>query len=120
MNNIIASQGAPLRKDIRRYRRYSNASTVDLDQFKRLEDSDDYSNLSDAPSSSSFDWNNFLNSLFGSASSVLTSIYGKGDTWRANAVEWQLNQEKRTNAILWVVIGLMVALGVYLVIRKNK
>ena len=51
---------------------------------------------------------------------VLTSIFGRNNTQMANAYNTLYQQEQRTNTILWVVIGLVVALGVFLVIRKTK
>lgn len=51
---------------------------------------------------------------------VLTSIFGKNNTYLANSYNTLYEQEKRTNTILWVVIGLVLALGVFLVIRKTK
>lgn len=52
--------------------------------------------------------------------SVLSSIFGSGDKYRANALEIINDQQRKTTAILWVVIGLMAALGVVLLIRKTK
>lgn len=77
-------------------------------------------NSDGTPSSgSSFSWGNFWNNLVTSASSVATSIWGNNSQWQANAYNTMYEQEKRTNTILWVVIGLVVALGVVLIIRKK-
>lgn len=104
-------------------RRYSNVTPVSNDLFTELPGSDDYSKLSDAPSSSSSSngWNwGILTSLANTFGSVATSIWGKGGEWQASAYKSMYNQQKQTNTILWVVIGLVLALGVVLVIRKTK
>lgn len=51
---------------------------------------------------------------------VLTSIWGHNNQWQTQAYNTMYQQERRTNTILWVVIGLVVALGLFLVIRKTK
>lgn len=51
---------------------------------------------------------------------VLTSIFGRNHQYQASAVNTMYEQEKRTNTILWVAIGLILALGVFLVVRKTK
>lgn len=70
--------------------------------------------------SGAFNWGGFFGNLIDSTESVLTSIYGRNNQVLANAYNTMYEQEKRTNMILWVVIGLVVALGVFLVIRKTK
>lgn len=52
--------------------------------------------------------------------SILNSIFGRNNIQQANYATALYNQEKRTNTILWVVIGLLLAMGVVLVIRKTK
>lgn len=52
--------------------------------------------------------------------SVLTSIFGKNNQYLASSYNTLYEQEKKTNTILWVAIGLVLALGVFLVIRKTK
>ena len=105
--------------------RYSNASAVDMGLFKQIEGSDDKTDLpenyySTTSSGSSFDWGQFFTDLLGIGNTFVSSYWNKGDSYRADAYEQMLVNEKRTNTILWVVIGLVVALGVFLVIRKNK
>ena len=68
----------------------------------------------------SSNWSSFWNNLVSSVSSVATSIWGNNNQWQTQAYSTMYEQEKRTNTILWVVIGLVVALGVFLVIRKTK
>ena len=51
---------------------------------------------------------------------VLTAIFGRNNIQQANYANELYKQEQRTNTILWVVLGLVLALGVVLVIRKTK
>ena len=103
--NIIGQPTPPLNKDVRQYRRYSNAETT---------------SSGTSTSGGSFDWGSFSTNLLNSATTLLGSIFGKSDKYKADAYETLYQQEQRTNTILWVVIGLVVALGVVLVIRKTK
>lgn len=71
-------------------------------------------------SSSSFNWNNFLNSLVGLGDTFVSSYWNNGAQQQANYTNELYKQEQRTNTILWVVLGIILALGVYLVVRKTK
>lgn len=51
---------------------------------------------------------------------ILTSIFGRNNIQQASYATEMYRQEQRTNTILWVVIGLVLALIVFLVIRKTK
>ena len=51
---------------------------------------------------------------------ILTSIFGRNNIQQANYANQMYAKEQQTNTILWVVIGLLLALGVVLVIRKTK
>lgn len=51
---------------------------------------------------------------------ILTAIFGRNNINQANFANELYRQEQRTNTILWVVIGLVLALIVFLVIRKTK
>lgn len=51
---------------------------------------------------------------------ILTSIFGRNNIQQANYASELYKQEQRTNTILWVILGLVLALGVVLVIRKTK
>lgn len=51
---------------------------------------------------------------------ILTAIFGRNNIQQANYTNELYKQEQRTNTILWVVLGLVLALGVVLVIRKTK
>lgn len=125
MNNVVTRQRAPLNKEVKAYHRYSNGTVVDTgNMFQQLPGSDDYSNLSDAPSSgsssSSFDWGSILNNFINGTTSVLNSMFGRSDAYKAQAYESMYKESQRTNTVLWVIIGLIVALGVVLVLRKTK
>ena len=61
-----------------------------------------------------------ISGMFNSLTSMASSIWGKGDKYMAQAYAKMYEQQQRTNTVLWVVIGLVVALGVFLVIRKTK
>lgn len=121
--NVIAKPYAPLRKEVRQYRRYSNATP-----FVDLGVQGDYSDVNTHETfaynkgggSGMFDWGGFLEKLLDSGTSIVGSIWGKSDKWRADALDAQLESEKKTNTILWVVIGLVLALLVFLVVRKTK
>lgn len=70
-------------------------------------------------SSSPFPWETLINTL-GSLGTSIANIWSPAGNYTSQAWQAQYNQEKRTNTILWVVIGLVLALGVVLVIRKTK
>lgn len=67
----------------------------------------------------SFDWSlisGWINGLGG----IVTGLWGKSDKYVANMYGQLYDQQKKTNTVLWVVIGLVIALGVFLVVRKTK
>lgn len=66
-------------------------------------------------SNADFDWN----AAVSDTTTMLGSIFGTSDKYTAKAYSTMYKQEQRTNTILWVVIGLMVALGVVLLVRKH-
>lgn len=70
--------------------------------------------------SGTFNLNEFLTNLFNSGTSIATSIWGHENQWQVAGLQSQLEAERKTNTMLWVVIGLVLALGVFLVIRKTK
>lgn len=113
-----------------RKRRYSNAGvTVDPSLFTDLGNTGDYTELpadyyssgssSGSGSGSQFPWETLINTL-GSLGTSIANIWSPAGNYTSQAWQAQYNQEKRTNTILWVVIGLVLALGVVLVIRKTK
>lgn len=108
-------------------RRYSNYGSGLLSNFQEIEGSSDYTELpadyytsSSSSGSGLFDWNAFSTGILNLGDSFVSSYFGKGDSYRATAYSEMLKSEQRTNTILWVVIGLILALGVFLVIRKTK
>lgn len=61
-----------------------------------------------------------INNGASALTTILTSIFGRNNIQQANYATEMYRQEQRTNTILWVVIGLVLALIVILVIRKTK
>ena len=76
-------------------------------------------NDSSSSASGLFNWG-IVDKLITTTGTVLSNIYGTGDKYRASALQEINEQQQKTTAILWVVIGLMAALGVVLLIRKTK
>ena len=121
MNNVISRHRAPLNKDVRQYRRYSNGTVVDTGSvFQQIPGSNDYENIPTSGTSSSVNWGGLLGQLINGTTSVLTSMFGRTEAAQLNAYQTMYKQEQRTNTILWVVIGLVVAMGVVLVLRTTK
>lgn len=125
--NVIARHRAPLNKDVREYRRYSNGTVIATgDVFQTIPGSDDYETLpadyysGTTSSGSSVNWGGLLGQLINGTTSVLTSMFGRTEAAQLNAYQTMYKQEQRTNTILWVVIGLVVAMGIVLVLRKTK
>lgn len=77
------------------------------------------SSNSGGSSSSSVDWGGTVGSILTNLSDVAKSIWGRSDGYRAESYYYMLQSEKKTNTVLWVVIGLVLALGVVLVIRRK-
>lgn len=110
--------------------RYSNFGTSGL--FQDLGTGGDYSDIdshqtyhADGTPASGSDWTaEDTTKTIGTVSSliqnVVNAIFGRSDQYRADALNQMYTQEKRSNTILWVVIGLVLALGVFLVVRKTK
>lgn len=103
-------------------KRYSNSDPSSI--FETLPGSDEYSELpsdyySGSSSGSGFNWGG-LNQTLNIISSAITGIFSPSSKYTSQMYSEQYKQEKRTNTILWVVIGLMVALGVVLLVRKNN
>ena len=61
-----------------------------------------------------------INNGASALTTILTSIFGRNNIQQASYATEMYRQEQRTNTILWVVIGLVLALIVFLVIRKTK
>jgi len=76
---------------------------------------------SSAGSGSASTWNwGYLTQIVNSLGNVASNIWGNGSNYQASAYQNMYNQQKQTNTILWVVIGLVLALGVVLIVRKTK
>lgn len=101
-------------------------SGFDSNIFQELPASDDVTELpanyynSSTSTGSSFNWGSFLSNLINTGGSVATAIWGKDQSNQNAALSTLYQQEKRTNVILWVVIGLVVLLALFLVIKKSK
>lgn len=65
-----------------------------------------------------FDWDKF-NQTLSVIGSTISNLFSPSWKYQNQTNSELYRQEKRTNTILWVVIGLMVALGVVLLIRKH-
>ena len=61
-----------------------------------------------------------INSILNSLGTTASNIWGTGDKYMVQAYQKMYDQQQKTNTVLWVVIGLVVALGVVLIIRKSK
>ena len=106
-------------------KRYSNADTS---LFNDLGDTGDSSELpadfyssgsGSSGSGSQFPWTTLINGVRDLGVSI-ANIFSPAGNYLTTSYQAQLKQEQRTNTILWVVIGLVLALGVVLVIRKTK
>lgn len=116
--NVIAKPAAPLRKDVRHYRRFSNYDPGEAPICPTMPDGSFTSN--NGTGSGTFDVMGLINRLLDSANAIVPAIWGNGDKWQNQALASQLDAERKTNTILWVVIGLVLALLVFLVVRKTK
>ena len=74
---------------------------------------------SSSGSGSQFPWTTLINGIRDLGVSI-ANIWSPAGNYTSASYAAQLRQEKQTNTILWVVIGLVLALGVVLVLRKNK
>ena len=117
----------PYSKQRRRYSDYATDPVTGMpiiiatDESGNVYNGGSSTNNTGTSSSSGSGWNwGILTSLANTFGSVATSIWGKGGEWQASAYKSMYDQQKQTNTILWVVIGLVLALGVVLVIRKTK
>ncbi len=69
-------------------------------------------------SGSGFNWDGLTN-ILNIVGNSISNLFSPSSKWQNEMNSQLYQQEKRTNTILWVVIGLMVALGVVLLIRKH-
>lgn len=104
-------------------RRYSNFGENALPSF---EDMGGAGGLTGGQSSSgttgsgAFDWNATIQGILNLGNTFVRSFWNNGAQQQANYTNELYKQEQRTNTILWVVIGLVLALGIFLVVRKSK
>lgn len=110
-------------------KRYSNYDPLELDVFGAQTSAGIAANQANSgfvPSSGAGSgWTSqntvdVINTGAGALTTILTAIFGRNNVQQANYATEMYRQEQRTNTILWVVIGLVLALIVFLVIRKTK
>lgn len=70
--------------------------------------------------SGTFDWNGLVQGVLNLGNTFVSSFWNNGAQTQANYTNELYKQEQRTNTILWVIIGLVLALGIFLIIRKAK
>lgn len=95
--------------------RYSNAK-IDMSLFQQIEGSNDYSNIG---TGTGLNYNSLINKLFGTTENVLVAIFGKGDKYRALALQEINEQQQKTTYVLWAVIGILLVMGIILILRKK-
>lgn len=117
MNHVIAARNARHRHNV--VARYSNYDYGPPTEQEWLNEHTGNSG-SGGNGSSGFSWGNFFSDLFGLGNTFVSSYWNNGDKVVAQYNAEMLRKQERINTILWVVIGLVVALGVVLVIRKTK
>ena len=77
-------------------------------------------NQGSGASGSSFNWGGLVDGILGLGNTFVSSFWNNGDKVKADMLDDLRKREQRTNTILWVVLGLVLALGVFLIIRKTK
>ena len=103
-------------------RRYSNFGETALPSFN---DMGGVGGLTGGNSSSgttgsgAFDWNGLVQGVLDLGNTFVSHFWDTGAQTQANYTNELYKQEQRTNVILWVIIGLILALGVFLLIRKK-
>lgn len=96
--------------------RYSNA-TVDLGLFNQLPGSDDYSSI--GSSGSGFNPSSIINTGLSTIENIVTSIWGKGDKYKVQALQYLNEEQKKTTYILWAIIGIVLVLAMILIFKKK-
>lgn len=109
----------------KRYSNYLGEGPNTSGMFQELPGSNDYTELPSNFYNDTGGWTpqntvDIVNTGANTLNSILTAIFGRNNINQANYANELYRQEQRTNTILWVVIGLVLALIVFLVIRKTK
>lgn len=123
MSKVIGKKSAPLNKDVKQYRRYSNVDIIDLGvggDYSDVATHETYTLGQQSGGSGMFDWNGLVQGVLNLGNTFVSSFWNNGAQAVANSNAEMLKKEERTNTILWVVIGLVLALLVFLVVRKTK
>lgn len=118
MNHIIAKS-----RPLRRHHVVSRFSNFESGVFQELPATGDQTDLPAGYYGSGWTSQNTVDVINTGASTlqtILTSIFGRNNIQQASYTNELYKQEQRTNTILWVIIGLVLALVVVLVIRKTK
>lgn len=123
MKDPILKSGA-IRPQLRK--RYSNLDPGNYTLGGSFDSYGDTAGLMGGQSSSgttgsgAFDWNGLVQGVLGLGNTFVSSFWNNGAQTQANYTNQLYRQEQRTNTILWVVLGLVLALGIFLVVRKTK
>lgn len=109
----------------KRYSNYLGEGPNISGMFQELPGSNDYTELPSNFYNDTGGWTpqmtvDTINTGASALTTILTAIFGRNNIQQAGYATEMYRQEQRTNTILWVVIGLVLALIVFLVIRKTK
>lgn len=101
-----------LQSDVLGMPRYSNETATG---------SDGGSGLGTGSSGSGvFDWGGFFSDLFGAGSNIVTSVWGTGDKYMANAYQTMYNNERKTtNTMIAIVIAFVLLAFAFLLLKKK-
>lgn len=67
-----------------------------------------------------FDPTGLINNALNSISNVAVAIWGKGDKYRAQALQYINDEQSRTTKILWAVVAIMIIVAAIILIKKSK
>lgn len=120
MSNIVIESDRPAVQDDFKsgafYRRYSPYDPNMIGPITEQEWNEAHGVTKPSSGSGSFDVNGAINSV----SSLLAAIFGKSDKYTANAYQTLYNQERKTNTMLWIGVGLAVLLAFIFLVRNKK
>ena len=60
-----------------------------------------------------------INTGLGTIENIVTSIWGKGDKYKVQALQYLNEEQKKTTYILWAIIGIVLVLALILVFKKK-